>query len=85
VPKCSIVDDDAIAPRKLCFGDGSFSCPLFVQIHHAKRELKLSKKTRYLNSAAGFICGCTELESNAAECKDALFHEPLFQVFCWFP
>jgi hypothetical protein len=108
VPKCSIVDGDAIAPRKLCLGDGSFSCPLSVRIHHAKRELKLGKKTRYLNSAAGFICGGTELESNAAEClqilsgswtslfsssctspssssgslfEDALFHEPLFQVF----
>ncbi len=44
VPKCSIVDNDAIAPRKLCLGDGSFSCPLFVRIHHAKREPKLLRR-----------------------------------------
>jgi hypothetical protein len=54
VPKCSLVDYDAIEPRTLCLGDGSFNSPLFVQIHHAKRT-ETWQKDKYLNSAADWF------------------------------
>ncbi len=51
VPKCSLVDYDAIEPRTLCLEDGSINSPLLVQIHHAKRT-ETWQKDKYLNSAA---------------------------------
>lgn len=82
VPKCSLVDYDAIEPRTLCLEDGSLNSPILVQIHHAKRT-ETWQKDKYLNSAADwfvFAQNWKVMQLNA--CRICLIPAPVF--FCKF-